>query len=199
MLEQRIQRQFFDAVDLKYQSAEALAKPIAEASQAIVGVLTAGGKLLVCGLGTSSALASLCAAQLMGRFERERPGLAVLALGADAVVANQLALTAGDASAMLARQVSTLGAPGDLLLLLDPVGEHEALLAAVKAAHANDMAVIALLGGSGGALLAALGETDAAITVPHDRSARVLEMHLLILHCICDAIDLQLLGEQEPT
>jgi D-sedoheptulose 7-phosphate isomerase len=197
MLEQRIQRQFFDAVDLKYQSAEALAKPIAEASQAIVGALTAGGKLLVCGLGASAALASLCAAQLMGRFERERPGLAVLALGADAVVANQLALTDG-ATAMLARQVSTLGAPGDLLLLLDPVGDHEALLAAVHAAHANEMAVIALLGGSGGALRAALGETDAAITVPHDRSARVLEMHLLILNCLCDAIDLQLLGEQDP-
>lgn len=197
MLEQRIQRQFFDAVDLKYQSAEALAKPIAEASQAIVGALTAGGKLLVCGLGASAALASLCAAQLMGRFERERPGLAVLALGADAVVANQLALTDG-ATAMLARQISTLGAPGDLLLLLDPVGDHEALLAAVQAAHANEMAVIALLGGSGGALRAALGETDAAITVPHDRSARVLEMHLLILHCLCDAIDLQLLGEQDP-
>ena len=197
MLEQRIQQQFFDAVDLKYQSAEALVKPVAEASQAIVSALTAGGKLLVCGIGPSAALASLCAAQLMGRFERERPGLAVLALGADAVVANQLALFDG-AHAMLARQVATLGAPGDLLLLLDPEGEHEALLAAVDAAHANDMAVIALLGRTGGALRAALGETDAAITVPHDRSARVLEMHLLILHCLCDAIDLQLLGEQDP-
>jgi D-sedoheptulose 7-phosphate isomerase len=197
MLEQRIQQQFFDAVDLKYQSAEGLVKPVAEASQAIVGALTAGGKLLVCGIGPSAALASLCAAQLMGRFERERPGLAALALGADAVVANQLALSDGS-QAMLARQVATLGAPGDLLLVLDPEGEHEALLAAVDAAHANDMAVIALLGRTGGTLRAALGETDAAITVPHDRSARVLEMHLLILHCLCDAIDLQLLGEQDP-
>jgi D-sedoheptulose 7-phosphate isomerase len=197
MLEQRIQQQFFDAVDLKYQSAEALVKPVADASQAIVGALTAGGKLLVCGVGPSAALASLCASQLMGRFERERPGLAVLALGADAVVSNQLTLSDG-AHAMLARQVATLGAPGDLLLVLDPEGEHEALLAAVDAAHANDMAVIALLGRTGGALRAALGETDAAITVPHDRKARVLEMHLLILHCLCDAIDLQLLGEQDP-
>jgi D-sedoheptulose 7-phosphate isomerase len=197
MLEQRIQQQFFDAVDLKYQSAEALVKPVADASQAIVSALTAGGKLLVCGIGPSAALASLCAAQLMGRFERERPGLAVLALGADAVVTNQLALSDGS-HAMLARQVATLGAPGDLLLVLDPEGEHEALLAAVDAAHANDMAVIALLGRTGGTLRGALGETDAAITVPHDRSARVLEMHLLILHCLCDAIDLQLLGEQDP-
>ena len=197
MLEQRIQQQFFDAVDLKYQSAEALVKPVADASQAIVSALTAGGKLLVCGLGPSAALASLCAAQLMGRFERERPGLAVLALGSDAVVTNQLVLSDGS-HAMLARQVATLGAPGDLLLVLDPEGEHEALLAAVDAAHANDMAVIALLGRTGGTLRAALVETDVAITVPHDRSARVLEMHLLILHCLCDAIDLQLLGEQDP-
>jgi D-sedoheptulose 7-phosphate isomerase len=197
MLEQRIQQQFFDAADLKYRSAEALTKPIAEASQAIVGVLTAGGKLLVCGMGASAALASLCAAQLMGRFERERPGLSVIAVGADAVVSSQLSIADG-LSSVLARQVSTLGAPGDMLLLLDVEGDHESVRAAVHAAHAKDMAVIALLGHTGGAVRAALGETDAAITVPHDRSARVLEMHLLILHTLCDAIDLQLLGEQDP-
>jgi len=197
MLEQRIQQQFFDAADLKYRSAESLTRPIAEASQAIVGVLTAGGRVLVCGVGAAAALASLCAAQLMGRFERDRPGLSVIALGADAVVASQLAVSGGLPS-MLARQVSTLGTAGDLLLLLDVDGEHDALLSAVNAAHANDIAVIALLGRGGGALRAALGETDAAITIPHDRAARVLEMHLLILHCLCDAIDLQLLGEQDP-
>src|SRR5215510_2123290 len=113
MLEQRIQQQFFDAADLNYRSAETLARPIAEASQAIVGVLTAGGKLLVCGIGAAAALASLCAGQLMGRFERERPGLAVIALAADAVVASQL--SGGGVAALLARQVSTLGSPGDLL------------------------------------------------------------------------------------
>jgi len=197
MLEQRIQQQFFDAADLKYRSAESLTRPIAEASQAIVGVLTAGGKLLVCGLGAAAALASLCAARLMGRFERERPGLAVIALGADAVVTSQL-VASGGVSALLARQVSTLGAPGDLLLLFDAEGELDGALAAVQAAHGKDMAVVALLGGGGGALRAALGETDAAIAVPHERGARVLEMHLLILHCLCDAIDLQLLGEQDP-
>jgi D-sedoheptulose 7-phosphate isomerase len=197
MLEQRIQQQFFDAADLKYRSAESLTKPIAEASQAIVGVLTAGGKLLVCGMGPSAALASLCAAQLMGRFERERPGLSVIALGADVVVSSQLSKADG-LHAMLARQVTTLGAPGDMLLVLDTDGEHESVLAAVRAAHAKDMAVIALLGRTGGPLRDALGETDAVINVPHDRVARVLEMHLLILHSLCDAIDLQLLGEQDP-
>ena len=185
MLEQRIQQQFFDAADLKYRSADSLARPVAEASQAIVGVLTAGGKLLVCGLGPAAPLASLFAARLMGRFERDRPGLAVIALCADAAV--------------LARQVSTLGSPGDLLLLLAIDGEQQdAASAAVEAAHAKDMAVIALMGAGAGALHASLGETDAAIAVPHERGARVLEMQLLILHCLCDAIDLQLLGEQDP-
>jgi D-sedoheptulose 7-phosphate isomerase len=197
MLEQRIQQQFFDAADLKYRSADSLTRPVAEASQAIVGVLTAGGKLLVCGLGPAAPLASLFAARLMGRFERDRPGLAVIALCADAATAGKLAI-AGGAAAVLARQVSTLGSPGDLLLLLDIDGEQNAASAAVEAAHAKDMAVIALMGAAAGGLHASLGETDAAIAVPHERGARVLEMQLLILHCLCDAIDLQLLGEQDP-
>jgi D-sedoheptulose 7-phosphate isomerase len=198
MLEQRIQQQFFDAADLKYQSAESLAKPIADAAQSIVGALTAGGKLLVAGAGPSSALASMFAARLMGRFERERPGLAVLALGGDATVMRQLA--ASDALEIaMARQVSTLGSPGDLLMLLDTEGGQPEMLAAAQAAHANDMAVIALVGRSGGALRAALGETDAVLPVAHDRGARVLELHLLMLHCLCDAIDLQLLGEQDSS
>jgi D-sedoheptulose 7-phosphate isomerase len=196
MLEQRIQQQFFEAADLKYRLADSLSKPIADASQAIVGALTAGSKLLVVGVGPSLALASLCAAYLVDRFERERPGLSVLALGADAVVSDRLA-DAGAAS-VLARQLSTLGSPGDMLLLLDSDGEHESAQAAVRTAHAKDMAIVALLGRSGGAVQSALGETDAAIIVPHERSARVLEMQLLILHSLCDAIDLQLLGEQDP-
>ncbi|HVO06721.1 MAG TPA: SIS domain-containing protein [Burkholderiaceae bacterium] len=198
MLEQRIQQQFFDAADLKYRSADSLTRPVAEASQAIVGVLTAGGKLLVCGLGPAAPLASLFAARLMGRFERDRPGLAVIALCADAAIAGKVAI-AGGAAAVLVRQVSTLGSPGDLLLLLDIDGERQdAAAAAVEAAHAKDMAVVALMGAGAGALHASLGETDAAIAVPHERGARVLEMQLLILHCLCDAIDLQLLGEQDP-
>jgi D-sedoheptulose 7-phosphate isomerase len=197
MLEQRIQQQFFDAADLKYQSAESLAKPIAEASQAIVAALTAGGRLLVAGVGGSAALASLFAARMMARFERERPGLAVFALNADPVVQSQLA---ADVSfqASLARQVSTLGQPGDLLLLLDADGDAPAALAAAQAAHGNEMAVIAFVGRSAGALRAELGETDALLPVAHDRAARVLELHLIMLHCLCDAIDLQLLGEQDP-
>ena len=200
MLEQRIQQQFFESADLKYQSAEVLSRPIEQAATALVAGLTAGGRLLVAGLGASASLAQLMATELMGRFERERPGLAALALGADGALLSALAALPGAAGldSALARQVDTLGQPGDLLLLIDSVGDHPALLAAAAAAQAKDMTVIALTGRSGGALRALLGETDVLVAVPHERRVRVLETQLLVLHCLCDAIDLQLLGEQDP-
>jgi len=197
MLEQRIQQQFFESADLKYQAAEVLGRPIEEAVTALVAGLTAGGRVLVAGLGASASLAQLVTGELIGCFERERPGLAALALGADgAALAAMLAV--GGFEQVLARQVETLGQPGDLLLLIDSEGNHPALLAAVAAAQRKDMTVIALTGRTGGALRHALGETDVLVPVPHDRRVRVLETHLLVLHCLCDAIDLQLLGEQDP-
>ena len=198
MLEQRIQQQFFESADLKYQSAEVLSRPIEEAVAALVGGLTAGGRVLVAGLGASASLAQLLVTELVGGFERERPGLAALALGVDGA-ALAAAPAVGGFERVLARQVETLGQPGDLLLLIDSDGNHPALLAAALAAQAQDMTVIALTGRSGGALRTALGETDVLVAVPHDRRVRVLEAHLLVLHCLCDAIDLQLLGEQDPT
>lgn len=204
MVEQRIQQQFFESADLQYQAAEWLSRPLAEAVQAAVAGLTSGGRLLAAGLGTSAALAQLVAAGLAGRFERPRPPLAALALGADGVALGGGVLddaAAGDSAAalrgLLARQVEALGQPGDLLLLIDPVGDHPALLAAVDTAHAKDMTVIALTGRSGGALKARLAETDVLLPVPHDRRARVQELHLLLLNGLCDAIDLQLLGEED--
>lgn len=196
MLEQRIQQQIFDAADLFNQSAESLSRPLALAAQSIVGALTAGGKLLVAGTGSTSALASMFAARMMGRFERDRPGLAVLALGADSAMQGQLMADDG-VDAVLSRQVATLGQPGDLLLLIDASAGQGAALAAARAAHDNDMAVIALVGRQAGTLQGELGDTDTLLAVPHERAARVLEFHLIMLHCLCDAIDLQLLGEQD--
>ena len=195
MLEQRIQQQFFESADLKYQSAEVLGRPIENAVAALVGGLTAGGRVLVAGLGASASLAQLVVTELVGGFERDRPGLAALTLTADGAALP--ALVAGGYDKVLARQVETLGQPGDLLLLIDSDGNHPALLAAASAAQAKDMTVIALTGRSGGALAQVLGETDVLVAVPHDRRVRVLETHLLVLHCLCDAIDLQLLGEQD--
>ena len=196
MLEPRIQQQFFESADLKYQSAELLSRPIADAVTALVGALTAGGRVLAAGLGASSMLAQLVVTELIGGFERERPGLAALALGTDGAALGGLP-GAGAFDKVLARQVETLGQPGDLLLLIDSDGNHPALLAAALAAQAQDMTVIALTGRSGGALRGLLQETDVLVAVPHDRRVRVLEAHLLVLHCLCDAIDLQLLGEQD--
>jgi D-sedoheptulose 7-phosphate isomerase len=200
MLEQRIQQQFFESADLGYQSAEVLARPIEQAATALVAGLTAGGRVLVAGLGASASLAQLFTGELIGGFERERPGLAGVALGVDGALLSALAMlpAAGGLDTVLSRQVETLGQPGDLLLLIDAEGNHPALLAVVAAAQAKDMTVIALTGRTGGALRARLNETDVLVAVPHDRRARLLEAHLLVLHCLCDAIDLQLLGEQDP-
>ncbi len=180
MLEQRIQQQFFDSADLKYQTAENLSRPIAEAATALLGAITGGGKVLVAGCGAADALATHFAALLVGRFERERPPLAALALG-----------SAADA------QLQALGHPGDALLLLE-AGDGQATRALLDAAREKDITVVAITGPTAPALRDALGETDVLIAVPHERAARVLEMQLLALHCLCDAIDLQLLGEQEP-
>ncbi len=198
MLEQRIQQHFFESADLQYQAADLLARPIAEAAQAVVAGLTAGGRLYVAGFGPAAGLAQLMASQLLGRFERDRPGLAALALGTDGAALAALA-AAGDLDAVLARQVQTLGQPGDLLLLIDPDGDRLGLHAVAQAAQGKEMTVIALTGRQGSMLREALGETDVVISVPHDRRARVLETQLLVLHCLCDTIDLQLLGDMEPT
>jgi D-sedoheptulose 7-phosphate isomerase len=191
MLEQRIQQQFFDSADLKYQAAEVLARPIADAAQALLGCITSGGKLLVCGGGWAAGDAQRFAAQLVDRFERERPGLPAIALGADVA---QLALAADQA---MAKQVHALGNPGDLLVALSANGQSADVLAAIDAAHEKDMTVVALSGHGGGALRGRLLETDVHICVPHDRAVRIQEVHGLVLHCLCDAVDLQLLGDQD--
>lgn len=195
MLEQRIQQQFFESADLHYQAAEVLARPIHQAVQALEAGLTAGGRLLVAGHGPAGLLAPLMVQALVAGFERNRPGLGAVALGTDAALAAALD---GGLAALLARQVETLGQPGDLLLLIDADGNAPALLAAAAAAQGKDMTVIALTGPGGGALAATLAESDVLVAVPHVRRARVLETQMLVLHCLCDAIDLQLLGEQDP-
>ncbi|MEO7851557.1 MAG: SIS domain-containing protein [Rubrivivax sp.] len=195
MLEQRIQQQFFDIADLQYQSAQALSRPIADAAQALIGCITAGGKLLVGGSGGGAALAQYFCATLIHRFERDRPGLAALALAADGVVVSAQ-VPDSSLAAVFARQVLALGQPGDVLLLLDATGESQAL-AAIDAAHTRDMSVVLLCGTATALRQEQSKETDVLVRVPHERAARVLELQLLVLHCLCDAVDLQLMGEQE--
>ncbi len=192
MLEQRIQQHFIDSADLQYQLAQTLAKPVDAAVQALLASVTGGGKVLVGGQGAALALAQYFASLLVGGFERERPGLAAVTLSSDALTA-----TAWPLEQALARQVQALGHAGDVLVLVSDLGGEVALTEAVAAAHEREMTVLALTGGDGGALAAALRETDVHVGVPHERVARVRELQQLVLHCIGDGIDAQLLGEQE--
>ncbi len=195
MLEQRIQQHFIDSADLKYQAAQALSQPISAAVQAVLACVTNGAKLLACGSGPSAAQAQQFAAFCVTGFERERPELAALALVPEAVW--MASSGAGLDIAPLARQVRALGQAGDVLLAISIAGNEPAMLEAVQAAHERDMTVVALSGRDGGALATLLRETDVQICVPHDRAARVREVHALVLHCLCDGVDAQLLGEQE--
>lgn len=195
MLEQRIQQQFFESADLLSQSADALSRPIAQAAQALLGCITAGGKVLIAGGGAASALAPYAAALWAGRFERDRPPLAALALGTQGPLASLL-VDGGDPVQALAKEVRALGAPGDVLLAMSAGRATPSLIAAIQAALGKDMTVVALTGPDTG-LVELLSETDVHIAVPHERMARVFESLALVLHCLADAVDLQLMGEQD--
>lgn len=194
MIEQRIQQQFIDSADLKYQAAQTLARPIADAVQALLVCVTSGGKILVCGSGVSATDAQQFAACCVAGFERERPELAAVALCTDGAL---LTIGGGDATQQFARQVRALGQTGDLLVVLSTSGNDPSVLGAVQAAHERDMSVVALTGRLGGGLANLLRETDVCISVPHDRAARVREVHTLVLNCLSDGMDAQLFGEQE--
>jgi D-sedoheptulose 7-phosphate isomerase len=179
MLEQRIQQQFFDSADLQYRSAELLARPIADAAAAVLAAITCGGKVMVCGSGAGAALAPHLARLFTGRFERERPPLAALALGREP-----------------AQEVRALGLPGDVLLYIDD-GEG-ASAAVISAAQGKDMTTVVLAGRGAAAFGELLADTDVLVAVPHERGSRVAELQLLVLHCLCDAVDFQLMGDLEP-
>jgi len=195
MLESRIEQHFIDSADLKYQAAPILSKPIAEAITAIVASLTSGGKVLACGNGGSAADAQHFSAEFVGRFERERPELAAIALTTDTSI---LTAVGNDYSfdAVFSRQVRALGQPGDVLIAISTSGNSSNIMAAVDAAHARDMVVIGLSGRDGGTMGKMLRETDVHICVPHPRTARVQEVHILALHCICDGVDAVLMGDE---
>lgn len=193
MLLQRIQQQFIDSADLKYQCAQSLAPVVEAATTAVLASVTGGGKVLTCGNGASAAAAQHFAASFVGRYERERPELAAFSLSSDAAVLTGIA-TDFDARSIFARQVRALGHVGDVLLALSTSGSSANMLAAVEAAHERDMTVVALTGARGGRLAQLLRDTDVHVCVPHELPARILEVHHIVLHCICDGVDAQLLG-----
>lgn len=196
MLLQRIQQQFIDSADLQYQCAQSLAPAVEAALGAILASVTGGGKVLACGNGASVGLVEAFASAFVGRFERDRPELAAIALGSNAALFTGL-YNAFDARSVYARQVRALGQPGDTLLVVTSLSQAPEILGAVEAAHEREMTVVALCGARAGALGQLLKDTDVLVCAPSERAPRIHEAHQVVLHCMCDGIDVQLLGEDE--
>lgn len=181
MLVQRIQQQFIDSSDLGYQCAEALGMPVEAAISAVQAVVTGGGKVWVHGVGAGAALAPLFVNQFVGTFDRDRPALPAVLLPTEAPL----------------RALSALATADDLLLLIGVNGSAGADAARdlVAAAHERDMPLVVLGALGNGLLTHALRDTDVNVCVPHTRAARITEMHLLVLNCVCDGVDALLLGD----
>jgi D-sedoheptulose 7-phosphate isomerase len=191
----RIRTHFTDSAQLKLAAADALAPVIARAAGVLTECLLADGKILACGNGGSASDAQHFAAEMVGRFERERPELPAISLATDTSI---LTAVANDYSfeQVFAKQVRALGATGDVLLAISTSGNSANVIAAISAAHDRDMRVVALTGKGGGRIGAMLSADDSHLCVPHDRTARIQEVHLLMIHCLCDAIDHALLGDE---
>lgn len=190
-----VRRHFQDAIELKTRMSETLAPAIARAGEALAAALARGHKVLACGNGGSAADCQHFAAELVGRFERERPGLPAVALTVDT---SALTAIANDYSydEVFSKQVEALGREGDALLALSTSGNSRNVIAAMKAARARGMAVVALTGRDGGEMARLLGPGDHHLNVAHPRTMRIQEVHILALHCLCDTIDNVLHGEK---
>lgn len=190
---ERVTALFAQSIETISQAAALQAAPIAAAAQIIVNSLLGGGKVLTCGNGCSAADAQYFTTQMQHRFERERPGLPAVALSCDAATLTAIALDDGF-SAIFAKQIGALGQPGDVLLAIGVKGLSVNMTAAVEAARERQMPIIALTGRDGGSVAERLRPTDIEIRAPANETSRVLENHRLAIHCLCDLVDLQLMG-----
>jgi D-sedoheptulose 7-phosphate isomerase len=192
---ERIRRHFNDSAQLKLKAHEVLAEPISQAIEIMVKTLLANGKILACGNGGSAADAQHFSAELLNRFERERPGLAAMSLTTDTSTLTSIA-NDYDYEQVFSKQVSALGQPGDVLFAISTSGNSKNVTRALAAAHEREMRVVALTGRGGGEIGKLLAPEDVHICVPHSQTARIQEVHLLTLHCLCDGIDCLLLGAE---
>ncbi|MBM3341593.1 MAG: phosphoheptose isomerase [Betaproteobacteria bacterium] len=189
----RISEHFSESAHLKLECMDTLAAPIGAAAQLMVDCLKADGKILACGNGGSAADAQHFSSELLNRFEKERPGLAGIALSTDSStltsIANDYAF-----EQIFSKQVRALGQKNDVLLAISTSGNSKNVIAAIEAAHECGLAVVALTGRDGGKIGELINGKDVHICVPAHSTARIQEVHLLTLHCICDGIDCLLLG-----
>lgn len=192
-LEARISEHFEQSGQLKLELAELLASPIAKAAQVIVDALLQEHKVLACGNGGAAANAQYFASLMLNRYEMERPGLAAIALNADNTTMTSIA-DENHFEKVYSKQISALGMEGDVLLAISTRGHSKNVLKAITTAQERGMHIVAITGGDGGKVVELLGEHDIHIGVPHDSAARIQETNILILHCLCDAIDCLLLG-----
>ncbi len=193
-----IRSQFAESLAVKQRAMGELVPAIARAAAAMTASLAAGGKILACGNGGSAGDAQHFAAELLNRFERERPGLAAVALTTDG---STLTSIANDYAyeQVFAKQVTALARPGDCLLAISTSGNSPNVVAAIAAAQARTATIVALTGRDGGRMAAALAPGDVEIRVPAQRTARIQEVHLLVIHCLCDAIDRALYPDARAT
>lgn len=187
----RIQQHFAASIETKQKTLDVLQEPIIRAADLIYQALTKGNKVLSCGNGGSAGDAMHFASELINRFETERKGLAAIALTADTLsitsIANDYAY-----ERVFARQIEALGQSDDILLAISTSGNSANVIQAMQAAHDNGMQIIVLSGKDGGAMRAFVGDEDIELCVPSSSTARIQEVHLLLIHCLCDLLDTRL-------
>ncbi|PSJ80484.1 phosphoheptose isomerase [Neisseria iguanae] len=191
-LQERVAAHFTESIQAKQQAAEVLVEPTAEAAQLLLQCLMNDGKILVCGNGGSAADAQHFAAEMTGRFEKERMELAAIALTTDTSALTAIGNDYGFEH-IFSKQVRALGRAGDVLIGISTSGNSGNVIEAIKAAHERDMKVIAMTGRNGGKITAILKDNDVLLNVPYPRTARIQENHILLIHAMCDCIDTMLL------
>jgi len=185
---ERIQQQFRDSIATKQNAISALSPLTAQAVQQMFEAIQSGGKILACGNGGSAADAQHFAAELVGRFERERQELGAIALTTDSSILTAIGNDYGY-DEIFSKQVRAIGRPEDVLLAISTSGNSKNVILAIEAAKKIGMKIIAFTGKGGGKMRDILGQQDVHLCVPSDRTARIQETHLLLLHCLCDGID----------
>jgi D-sedoheptulose 7-phosphate isomerase len=191
----RIRAHFADSAQLKLAAVDVMTPHIVRAAALMTDCLLADGKILACGNGGSASDAQHFAAEMVGRFERERPELPAISLATDTSILTAIA-NDYDFAQVFARQVRALGDAGDILLAISTSGNSGNVVAAVDAAHDRGMRIVALTGRGGGRVGELVSVDDVHLCVPHTVTARIQEVHLLTIHCLCDAIDASLLGDE---